>query len=110
MGRSACNGWKFWSVGTEGTKRRHQGGAARSGRPGPSGGEGEQGRARHQAGARPAGHASGETRSFCSACTGSFYADADPVPDFCPKGHPSELDANGDLVTQPPVIDQAPTG
>ena len=118
MGGSACNGWAFWSLapvgerghGTEASRQEGDGEAEQP--PGATQGaqEAKKGRAARIIKRVPnqQGTPEGQTRWFCSACGDSFFADAGAAPDFCPKGHRAELDANGDLVTEPPVIDEAP--
>ena len=109
MNGAACNGWKFWSLATEGapggeTEPEGQGGEAVAERRAAADVGGTV--ATRSLAARiikrtPNQHGSpeGQDRWFCGACGNSFFAPTGAAPEACPKGHQALTDPNGDLVT-----------
>jgi len=89
MGGVSCNGWRFWSLESAGTrgsdaveapKARPQ--PARRRKPRVSG---QISRIANQ-NSVPEGY----VRWFCSACQKGFLMEGEGVPDSCPEGHPRE--------------------
>ena len=92
MGGKAVNGWRFWSLESEGAA---QAGQEQTERP--------NGKERKPPALRPMssqeGVPNGQTRWWCEACCDAFLAPASITPVGCPQGHSAKTDGNCQVVT-----------
>ena len=92
MGGKAVNGWRFWSLESEGAA---QAGQEQTERP--------NGKEQKPPALRPTssqeGVPNGQKRWWCMACCDAFLAPASITPVGCPQGHSAKTDGNGQVVT-----------
>jgi len=77
MGGIACNGWRFWSLESDGPSPVAESGGAKTAR----------GRRLIVRVPNQKGVPEGQVRWFCTICQKGFLAAAGTAPEVCPEGH-----------------------